>query len=76
MNSKPITKYESVIVVTPFIVGDATKWINAMIVVKSYVLRAVHCCRANSVGVGCVKTVRRRVDGESSSIIIVFASYW
>jgi hypothetical protein len=36
MSFKPITRFESVIDATPFIVAPVTKWISAMIVEKSF----------------------------------------
>ena len=49
--------------VMPFIVEIVTKWISVMIVVKLSVHLAVLCCRANSVGVVCARSVPRLVDG-------------
>jgi hypothetical protein len=63
MNFKPIMKYEYVIDVMPFIVVIVMKWINAMIVPKWCVPRAVHYCRVNFVEVDSVRSVLRHVDG-------------
>lgn len=63
MNFKRITKFASVIDVMPFTAEGVTKWINVMIVVKSFVPLAVRYCRVNSVGEDCVKSVQQRVDG-------------
>ena len=60
---KPIMRYGCVIDVMPFIVGDATKWINVMIVGKSFVLRAQRSCRANFVAGDYAKIALRRVAG-------------
>ena len=42
-NFKRITRYEFVIGVMLFIVAGVTKWINAMIVVKLFVVHARRC---------------------------------
>jgi hypothetical protein len=63
MNIKQIMKFESAIDVMPFIAGIVMKWINAMIVERSFVPPVQPCSVVNSVGVACAKNVPQRAVG-------------
>lgn len=60
---KRITKYGCAIDAMDFTARSVTKWINAMIVEKSYVPVVALFSAASFVGADFVKTARRRVDG-------------
>jgi hypothetical protein len=62
-NFKPITKSESAIDATDFIVEIVTKWTNAMIATKSFADRVARCYRVNFVEEDCAKNAPLPVDG-------------
>lgn len=65
MNFKQITRYVSVIVVMPFIVDSATRWISVMIAEKWFAQVARPCLVASFAAAVYARIAQRPADGES-----------
>jgi|Transcript_25451 hypothetical protein len=68
-NFKPITKFEFAIGAMDFIARRVTKWISAMIVVKSSAEDVLPYYLANFVEEDCVRTVPPRVENVALSCV-------